>query len=105
MTSPTNRASRSQSRHPVIERLLADGDRVCAPPVAGRSLTADAVAIRGFVERIDGPVPWAGHSYGGAVITVAGTADSATPTPMTAWSAISVVGTRVPPSARAGPSV
>ncbi|MEU4837980.1 alpha/beta fold hydrolase [Nocardia testacea] len=66
----------ASSWHPVIERLLADGHRVCAPPVAGRSLTADADAIRGIVERIDGPVLLAGHSYGGAVITVAGTADN-----------------------------
>ncbi|MEV0047333.1 alpha/beta fold hydrolase [Nocardia rhamnosiphila] len=61
----------ASSWHPVIERLLADGHRVCAPPVDGRSLTADADAVRAFVERIDGPVLLAGHSYGGAVITVA----------------------------------
>ncbi|MEU4311868.1 alpha/beta hydrolase [Nocardia sp. NPDC024068] len=64
----------ASSWHPVIERLLADGHRVAAPPVAGRSLAADADQIRAFVERIDGPVLLAGHSYGGAVITVAGTA-------------------------------
>lgn len=66
----------ASSWHPVIERLLADGHRVAAPPVAGRSLAADADAIRSFVERIDGPVLLAGHSYGGAVITVAGTAEN-----------------------------
>ncbi|BDU02010.1 alpha/beta hydrolase [Nocardia sputorum] len=41
-----------------------------------RSLAADAAYIRSFVERIDGPVLLAGHSYGGAVITVAGVADN-----------------------------
>ncbi|MGA6206686.1 alpha/beta hydrolase fold domain-containing protein [Nocardia testacea] len=79
MASPTYRASRPQSRHPVIERLLADGDRVCAPPVAGCSPTADAAAHRGIVERIAEPVLLTRYSYGDAVITVAGTADSATP--------------------------
>ncbi|MEY9853131.1 pimeloyl-ACP methyl ester carboxylesterase [Leifsonia sp. EB41] len=39
-----------------------------------RSLSADAASIRAFVEQIDGPVLLAGHSYGGAVITVAGVA-------------------------------
>ncbi|MGW5381667.1 alpha/beta fold hydrolase [Nocardia sp. NPDC003963] len=66
----------ASSWHPVIERLLADGYRVTAPPVAGRSLAADAAGIRSLVERIEGPVLLAGHSYGGAVITVAGAADN-----------------------------
>ncbi|MFI6041459.1 alpha/beta fold hydrolase [Nocardia sp. NPDC051321] len=61
---------------PVTERLLAKGHRVLAPPVANRSLAADAAYIRSFVEQIDGPVLLAGHSYGGAVITVAGVADN-----------------------------
>lgn len=64
------------SWHPVTERLLARGHRVVAPPVSNRSLTADAAYIRSFVEQIDGPVLLAGHSYGGAVITVAGVADN-----------------------------
>ncbi|MGI5218234.1 alpha/beta fold hydrolase [Nocardia sp. CA-290969] len=66
----------ASSWHPVIERLLARGYPVLAPPVAGRSLAADAAYIASFVERIDGPVLLAGHSYGGAVITVAGAADN-----------------------------
>jgi pimeloyl-ACP methyl ester carboxylesterase len=39
-----------------------------------RSLAADAVSLRALVEHIDGPVLLAGHSYGGAVITIAGEA-------------------------------
>ncbi|MFI7004532.1 alpha/beta fold hydrolase [Nocardia sp. NPDC050175] len=61
---------------PVTERLLAAGHRVVAPPVFNRSLAEDAAYIKSFVEQIDGPVLLAGHSYGGAVITVAGVADN-----------------------------
>ncbi|MGW4121765.1 alpha/beta fold hydrolase [Nocardia sp. NPDC004711] len=62
------------SRSPVTERRLAQGIPVLVPPVYNRSLSADAAAIRAIVEAIDGPVLVAGHSYGGAVITVAGVA-------------------------------
>jgi pimeloyl-ACP methyl ester carboxylesterase len=61
---------------PVTERLLDRGHRVLVPPVFNRSLAADAAYIKSFVEQIDGPVLLAGHSYGGAVITVAGVADN-----------------------------
>ncbi|MBF6546242.1 alpha/beta fold hydrolase [Nocardia brasiliensis] len=61
---------------PVTERLLGQGHRVLAPPVFNRSLAADAAYIKSFVEQIDGPVLLVGHSYGGAVITVAGVADN-----------------------------
>lgn len=61
---------------PVTERLLALGHRVLVPPVYNRSLSADAAAIRAVAENIDGPVLLAGHSYGGAVITVAGAAEN-----------------------------
>ncbi|UAK32796.1 alpha/beta hydrolase [Nocardia asteroides] len=63
---------------PVTERLLERGHRVVVPPVFNRSLSADAAYIKSFVEQIDGPVLLAGHSYGGAVITVAGVADNVT---------------------------
>ncbi|MFQ6331105.1 alpha/beta fold hydrolase [Nocardia sp. CWNU-33] len=66
----------ASSWHPVTARLLAKGYRVVAPPVFNRSLSADAAYIRSFVEQIEGPVLLAGHSYGGAVITVAGVADN-----------------------------
>ncbi|WP_433710036.1 alpha/beta fold hydrolase [Nocardia sp. CA-084685] len=61
---------------PVTQRLLDQGHRVVAPPVFNRSLSADAAYIRSVVEQIDGPVLLAGHSYGGAVITVAGVAEN-----------------------------
>ncbi|MFB4296556.1 alpha/beta fold hydrolase [Actinomadura sp. NTSP31] len=61
---------------PVTLRLLEQGHKVLVPPVYNRSLSDDAASIRAFVERIDGPVLLAGHSYGGAVITVAGMAEN-----------------------------
>ncbi|KIA62002.1 alpha/beta fold hydrolase [Nocardia vulneris] len=61
---------------PVTEMLLGQGHRVLAPPVFNRSLAADAAYIKSFVEQIEGPVLLVGHSYGGAVITVAGVADN-----------------------------
>ncbi|WP_458688250.1 alpha/beta fold hydrolase [Nocardia tengchongensis] len=61
---------------PVTERLLAQGFPVLVPPVYNRSLSADAASVRAVVENVDGPVLLAGHSYGGAVITVAGVADN-----------------------------
>jgi pimeloyl-ACP methyl ester carboxylesterase len=61
---------------PVTLRLLDEGYTVLAPPVFNRSLVADAAYIKDFVEQIEGPVLLAGHSYGGAVITVAGVAEN-----------------------------
>jgi pimeloyl-ACP methyl ester carboxylesterase len=61
---------------PVTQRLLAQGYDVAVPPVPNRSLSGDAAYIRSFVEQIEGPVLLAGHSYGGAVITVAGVAEN-----------------------------
>jgi len=57
----------------VIPELLADGTQVLAPAVPNRSLSGDAAYIASVVRQIDGPVLLVGHSYGGAVITVAGT--------------------------------
>lgn len=59
---------------PVTRRLLDAGHRVLAPAVPNRSLLGDSEYIRSFVEQLDGPVLLVGHSYGGAVITVAGVA-------------------------------
>ncbi|MFF4379806.1 alpha/beta fold hydrolase [Kitasatospora sp. NPDC001547] len=56
----------------VIPELLADGLEVVAPAVPNRSLTGDAAYLASVVRRIPGPVVLVGHSYGGAVITVAG---------------------------------
>jgi len=61
---------------PVTLRLLDAGYDVLVPPVFNRSLVGDSAYIRSFVEQIDGPVVLAGHSYGGAVITVAGMAEN-----------------------------
>jgi len=61
---------------PVTRQLLDRGHKVIAPPIYNRSLVEDAASIRALVERIDGPVVLAGHSYGGAVVTVAGAAEN-----------------------------
>ncbi|MDN3261870.1 alpha/beta hydrolase [Streptomyces sp. CSDS2] len=60
----------------VIPRLIARGLDVVAPAVPNRSLTGDAAYIASVVRQIPGPVVLVGHSYGGAVITVAGTEDN-----------------------------
>ncbi|MEU2441781.1 alpha/beta fold hydrolase [Streptomyces rubradiris] len=60
----------------VIPRLIARGLDVVAPAVPNRSLTGDAAYIASIVRQIPGPVVLVGHSYGGAVITVAGTEDN-----------------------------
>ncbi|MDX6726783.1 MAG: hypothetical protein QOK49_1588 [Baekduia sp.] len=59
---------------PVIRQLQARGLPVLAPPNPLRGLAGDAQYIASFVEQIDGPVLLVGHSYGGAVISVAGAA-------------------------------
>jgi len=61
---------------PVTRLLLDEGFTVLAPPVPNRSLSGDAAYIESFVRQIEGPVLLVGHSYGGAVITVAGTAEN-----------------------------
>jgi len=59
----------------VIRRLQADGYPVYAPPNPLRSLATDAASVAAFLKAIPGPVILVGHSYGGAVISVA-SADS-----------------------------
>lgn len=61
---------------PVTRILLDQGYTVRVPAVPNRSLIGDAAYIRSVVEQIEGPVLLAGHSYGGAVITVAGVAEN-----------------------------
>ena len=56
----------------VIERLQAAGFAVTAPPNPLRSIAHDAAYIASFLNQIPGPVLLVGHSYGGAVITNAG---------------------------------
>jgi pimeloyl-ACP methyl ester carboxylesterase len=55
----------------VIAQLQAAGQTVNAPPNPLRSLASDAATIAAFVKAIPGPVILVGHSYGGAVISVA----------------------------------
>jgi pimeloyl-ACP methyl ester carboxylesterase len=57
---------------PVIRELQADDLPVLAPPNPLRGLAQDAEYLASFVNQIDGPVLLVGHSYGGAVISVAG---------------------------------
>ena len=66
----------SASWAPVTRQLLDEGYSVLVPPVPNRSLAGDAAYIKSFVEQVKGPVLLAGHSYGGAVITVAGVAEN-----------------------------
>lgn len=56
----------------VVPALLDDGLHVVVPAVPNRSLIGDSAYIASVVRQIDGPVLLVGHSYGGAVITVAG---------------------------------
>jgi len=60
----------------LIPELLNDGISVVAPAVPNRSLIGDAAYIASVIRQIDGPVVLVGHSYGGAVVTVAGVEDN-----------------------------
>jgi pimeloyl-ACP methyl ester carboxylesterase len=60
----------------VIPELLGDGLSVVVPAVPNRTLSGDAAYVASVIRKIDGPVVLAGHSYGGAVITVAGVEDN-----------------------------
>ncbi len=60
----------------VIAALQAEGVPVIAPPNELRGLAADAAHVSSVVSQIDGPVVLVGHSYGGALITVAGAAEN-----------------------------
>ena len=59
---------------PVIRELQASDVPVLAPANPLRGLAHDAEYVASVVRGIDGPVLLVGHSYGGAVITVAGAA-------------------------------
>ncbi|MFH8490995.1 alpha/beta fold hydrolase [Streptomyces longisporoflavus] len=58
----------------VIDELQRDGIPVLAVANPLRGLASDAAYIASVAAQIDGPVVLVGHSYGGALITVAGTA-------------------------------
>ena len=57
----------------VIERLQSDGYAVVAPQFPESSLADDVARLRQVLDRQDGPVVLAGHSYGGQIMTALGT--------------------------------
>jgi pimeloyl-ACP methyl ester carboxylesterase len=57
----------------VIKLLLADGFEVIATQNQLNTVADDAAAVRSALGRVSGPSVLVGHSYGGAVITAAGT--------------------------------
>src|SRR5271169_1265830 len=57
----------------VIERLQADGYNVIAPQFPMTALADDVARLRQVLDRQDGPVIVAGHSYGGQIMTALGT--------------------------------
>ena len=65
----------ASSWRPVFDRLVGDGHTVLAPPNPLRGLPYDASYTASVIDQLDGPVVLVGHSYGGAVITVAGSSD------------------------------
>src|SRR3954449_4339217 len=59
----------------VYDRLTADGFRVSVVQNQTLSLESDGETTHNALDRLDGPAILVGHSYGGAVITEAGTHD------------------------------
>jgi pimeloyl-ACP methyl ester carboxylesterase len=62
----------------VYDLLTGDGFHVSVVQNPTLSLAGDAAATRSVIDAQDGPVVLVGHSYGGAVITEAGTHDKVT---------------------------
>jgi pimeloyl-ACP methyl ester carboxylesterase len=60
----------------VIAELQGYGIPVIAPPNPLRGLAVDAAYVASVAAQIDGPVVLVGHSYGGALITVAGVTEN-----------------------------
>ena len=61
----------------LYDELRGEDLTIIAPPNPLRGLTGgDGEYLRGVVREIDGPVLLVGHSYGGSVITAAGTAEN-----------------------------
>src|SRR5215468_1867649 len=61
----------------LYDELLGRNARVIAPPNPLRGLSGgDSTYLEAVIGEIDGPVVLVGHSYGGSVITAAGTADN-----------------------------
>src|SRR5215467_3570684 len=67
----------ASSFRPLYDSLQGEGLTVIAPPNPLRGMTGgDGEYLKGVIAEIDGPVLLVGHSYGGSVITAAGTADN-----------------------------
>ena len=58
---------------PLYDLLTKDGYRVAVVQNPTLSLAGDAAAAKLIIDAQDGPVVLVGHSYGGAVISEAGT--------------------------------
>lgn len=57
---------------PLLPELAARGIDAVVPELPLTSLDADAAAVTRVLDGVDGKVTLLGHSYGGAVVTVAG---------------------------------
>jgi pimeloyl-ACP methyl ester carboxylesterase len=67
----------ASSFRPLYDELVGEGVTMIVPPNPLRGMTGgDGEYLKCVVGEIDGPVLLVGHSYGGAVITAAGTADN-----------------------------
>lgn len=60
----------------VIKPLTAAGYTVYAPPNPLRGLSSDAASLSALLKSVPGPVILVGHSYGGAVTSVASSSDA-----------------------------
>jgi pimeloyl-ACP methyl ester carboxylesterase len=61
----------------LYNELLGEDVAIVAPPNPLRGLSGgDGEYLKGVIDEIGGPVVLVGHSYGGSVITAAGTADN-----------------------------
>jgi pimeloyl-ACP methyl ester carboxylesterase len=65
----------ASSLRSLYDELVGEDVAIIAPPNPLRGLTGgDGEYLKGVIGEIDGPVLLVGHSYGGSVITAAGTA-------------------------------
>ncbi len=67
----------ASSFRPLYDELLGEDVTIIAPPNPLRGLSGgDGEYLKGVIDEVGGPVLLVGHSYGGSVITAAGTADN-----------------------------